>query len=296
MRYENLSLLCWPTKTNARKTKWTVTEYASIISHTTPTQLCNFCHKKQKTNTPTHTNRTTAATFAIAARHQPTTTTTTTNQPTKPTTTNQQQQLLLLLQICNQLCNQQHNNNKNNNNHHPQQQQQRRNQIKPHLNPKMQNKNKTKKQKKKQQQPTNVFPGLSRILARRLQTGRVGVPVRASAGECREARRWFDNGLHGRRKGQMRTWPLPLLSSPPAPTGTIKSGPNTRHRCRCCSCGMAISIFTLYFLLLIPPPPSTCLPPSHLLRPPIIPLILSNLIFPTHTLPSCPLCRPFPLC
>lgn len=62
-----------------------------------------------------------------------------------------------------------------------------------------------KKNKKKQQQPTNVFPGLSRILARRLQTGRVGVPVRASAGECREARRWFDNGLHGRRKGQMRT-------------------------------------------------------------------------------------------
>lgn len=155
--------------------------------------------KKTKTNTPTHTNRTTAATFAIAARHQPTTTTTT-NQPT---TTNQQQ-LLLLLQICNQLCNQQHNNNNNkNNNHHPKQQQQiqqRRNQIKPHLIPKMQN----KKQKQKKQ-PTNVFPGLSRILARRLQTGRVRVPVRASAGECREARRWFDNGLHGRRKGQMRT-------------------------------------------------------------------------------------------
>lgn len=62
-----------------------------------------------------------------------------------------------------------------------------------------------KQKTKTKKQPTNVFPGLSRILARRLQTGRVGVPVRASAGECREARRWFDNGLHGRRKGQMRT-------------------------------------------------------------------------------------------
>lgn len=89
-------------------------------------------------------------------------------------------------------------------------------------------------------------PGVPRIPARRLQTGGIRVPVRPSAGERRQARRRLDNGLHGRREGQVRTRPLPLLPSPPAPTGTIKSGPNTRHRCRCCSCGMAIYYIFFY--------------------------------------------------
>lgn len=158
---------------------------------------------KNKTNTPTHTNRTTAATFAIAARHQPTTTTTT-NQPTNynqpTTTTSTTTNLQSTVQPTTQ-------------------QQQKQQQPSPPTTTKTTTpkpnqttsesenakQKQTKKKKKQQQQPTNVFPGLSRILARRLQTGRVGVPVRASAGECREARRWFDNGLHGRRKGQMRT-------------------------------------------------------------------------------------------
>lgn len=87
---------------------------------------------------------------------------------------------------------------------------------------------------------------MPRIPARRLQTGGVRVPVRPPAGDRRQARRRLDNGLHGRREGQVRTRPLPLLPSPPAPTGTIKSGPNTRHRCRCCSCGMAIYYIFFY--------------------------------------------------
>lgn len=91
-----------------------------------------------------------------------------------------------------------------------------------------------------------LIPGVPRIPARRLQAGGVGVPVCPSAGERRQARRWLHHGLHGRREGQVRTRPLPLLPSPPAPTGTIKSGPNTRHRCRCCSCGMAIYYIFFY--------------------------------------------------
>lgn len=228
---------------------WTVTEYPSIISNTHNTHTHQIC-KKKKLITKYKQQHFAFYIHTTHTHHKhyepqllPLLLLLPANNNQQPTTNNNNQQQLLLLQqtICNpqSAINCATNTTNNKQQHQPPQQQLQIQNTTPY--PK-----KIPNPKKKNKKPKNVFPGLSRILARRLQTGRVGMPVRASAGERRAARRWFHNGLHGRREGQMRTWPLPLLSSPPAPTGTIKSGPNTRHRCRCCSCGMAISIFTFY--------------------------------------------------
>lgn len=98
-------------------------------------------------------------------------------------------------------------------------------------------------------------PGVPRIPARRLQTGGIRVPVRPSAGERRQARRRLDNGLHGRREGQVRTRPLPLLPSPLHLQAQLKAA---QTRATAVAAAAAVWLYTIYFSILFEPSLCVC--------------------------------------
>lgn len=234
------------------------------------------------TPTHTHTYRTTAATFAIAARHQPTTTTTTTNQlqPTTTTTTNLQSTV-------------QHNNH----HHQPPQLQLQQRRIKPNLNPKNQKQKKIQKPKTKNNNNLQMCFQVCREFLR-------GACKRAES-ECRFAHPQDSVARHDDGsitvcmdavKGRCARDPCRYFHPPLHLQAQLKAA-QTRATAVAAAAAvwLFLSIFTLYFLLLIPHnllTPATPHTPPLLLSPgPNHSKLIPNLFTsPTHTLRFIPLC------